>query len=95
MLAFTAAVAMAAILTATGARLCALGQRGLNRHVCAPVHFLLGAGPLAVLLTAEGLARGLSRGVAIGVFEGAGADWALALVATVGSSGCSQGAPVS
>jgi|YNPBryunderm2012_1023409.scaffolds.fasta_scaffold00084_26 hypothetical protein len=66
-LSLAAAGAASAVMTAAGARLCAAGRLGLDRDLRAPVHFLLGAGTLAVLLTAVGLAGGLSRAVAIGV----------------------------
>lgn len=66
-LACAAAVAVSAVLTAAGARLCALGRLGIDRDLRAAVHFLLGAGVLALLLTGVGLAGLLTRGVAVGV----------------------------
>mgnify|MGYP005842160489 CR=1 FL=1 len=66
-LALVAAAAMAAVLTAAGARVCAVSRLPLDRDLRLAVHFLLGAGVLALLLTAVGLAGVLTSWVAMGV----------------------------
>lgn len=66
-LALIAAVALAAVLTAAGARLCVVSRLPLDRGLRLAVHFLLGAGVLALLLTAVGLVGVLTPWVAMGV----------------------------
>lgn len=65
-----AAGVMAAIITAAGARMCAVCRLPLGRDVGVAVHFLLGAGVLALLLTGVGLTGTLTRGVVVGVVGG-------------------------
>lgn len=63
---FVAAIAMAAVMTAGGARLCALCRLPLGRDLRIAVHFLLGAGVLALLVMGVGLAGMLTQGVVLG-----------------------------